>query len=191
MHSNQKINHFPGIYEISRKNNLAKNLKQFQKTFPSDYNFFPESWVLPQDYREVRENLGCGDTFILKPQAKSQGKGIYLIMEESSLKSTSEFVVQKYIDEPFLINGLKFDFRVYALITSAEPLSIWINTEGLARFATEIYEKPNAQNIDNRFMHLTNYAVNKTHPNYAQSQGIFDENSHKRTISSVLQVWIR
>ena len=35
-----------------------------------------------------------------------------------------------------------------------------------ARFCTEDYEKPTAKNLDNAFMHLTNYAINKEAENY-------------------------
>ena len=48
-------------------------------------------------------------------------------------------VVQEYIDDPMLIDGLKFDIRLYVLITSCEPLKIFVFKEGLVRFATEEY----------------------------------------------------
>lgn len=38
--------------------------------------------------------------------------------------------------------------------------------EGLARFATEDYKKPNKKNINDMCMHLTNYAVNKKSSKY-------------------------
>jgi tubulin polyglutamylase TTLL6/13 len=41
------------------------------------------------------------------------------------------------------------------------PLKIFIYREGLARFATEKFEKPRRKNLTNLMMHLTNYAVNK------------------------------
>lgn len=75
-------------------------------------------------------------------------------------------VVQRYLHKPFLIDGLKFDLRIYVLVTGTDPLRIFVYEEGLARFATEPYLPPRSDNLDNRFMHLTNYAINKNSPNF-------------------------
>lgn len=75
-------------------------------------------------------------------------------------------VVQRYMSRPFLIDGLKFDLRVYVLIAGTDPLRIFVYNEGLARFCTEPYETPKSDNLDNKFMHLTNYAINKLSPNF-------------------------
>lgn len=64
----------------------------------------------------------------------------------------------EYIQNPLLINGLKFDLRIYVSITSVNPLRIYIYEEGLARFATEKYKDCDHNNV---FAHLTNYSINK------------------------------
>ena len=63
--------------------------------------------------------------------------------------------------KPLLIDGFKFDLRIYVLLYGVDPLRIFIFKEGLARFATSKYENPVKGNMDNLFMHLTNYAINK------------------------------
>ena len=76
----QKINHFPGMPALSRKDNLARNLGVLRKQFPEDYNFFPLSWNLPLDYNSFRTyaKKHKGKTYIVKPKASCQGKGIFL-----------------------------------------------------------------------------------------------------------------
>lgn len=75
-------------------------------------------------------------------------------------------MVQRYMHKPFLIDGLKFDMRIYVLVYGVDPLRIFVYREGLARFATEKYEAPVKSNMENMFMHLTNYAINKNNENF-------------------------
>ena len=73
MSPHQKINHFPGMNTLHRKNNLAKNLYRLQDECPEEYDFFPRTFLLPQDhlrlknyYAETRRR-GILKTFIVKP----------------------------------------------------------------------------------------------------------------------------
>uniref|UniRef100_A0A2K5EJG9 Tubulin tyrosine ligase like 13 n=1 Tax=Aotus nancymaae TaxID=37293 RepID=A0A2K5EJG9_AOTNA len=68
--------------------------------------------------------------------------------------------------QPFLIDAFKFDMRIYVLITSCDPLQIFMYEEGLARFATTPYVEPSHNNLDNVCTHLTNYAINKHNENF-------------------------
>lgn len=58
----------------------------------------------------------------------------------------SGYVVQQYIDNILIIDNKKFDLRLYVLISSIDPLIVYINDEGLARFCTEDYQPPNEKN---------------------------------------------
>lgn len=74
-------------------------------------------------------------------------------------------VVCHYISNPMLINDLKFDLRIYVLLTSIHPLKIFIYDDGLVRFATGAYNTDKSQK-PSRFVHLTNYSVNKFASNF-------------------------
>ena len=49
--------------------------------------------------------------------------------------------------QPFLIDGFKFDLRIYVLVTSCDPLKIYVYKDGLARFATVKYRDPTNNNM--------------------------------------------
>lgn len=54
----------------------------------------------------------------------------------------------------------QFDFRIYVLVTSINPLRIYLYKDGLVRFATEKFST-SEENLSNMFIHLTNFTVNK------------------------------
>ncbi|MFN9908962.1 MAG: hypothetical protein ACK56F_23040, partial [bacterium] len=49
---------------------------------------------------------------------------------------------------------------IYVLVTSYDPMKVYLFKEGLTRFATEKYST-NMNSLKKRFVHLTNYSVNK------------------------------
>ena len=65
------------------------------------------------------------------------------------------------MSRPYLIDGFKFDFRLYVLINGISPLRLYLYEDGLVRFATVPYRLPAKENLNNMCMHLTNYAINK------------------------------
>ena len=68
------------MHALSRKSNLARNLNRIKRAFKSEYNFMPRTWLLPADYPDLRNRMikGLTRTVIVKPEAMSQGKGIFL-----------------------------------------------------------------------------------------------------------------
>ena len=87
-----------------------------------------------------------------------------------------------------MIDGLKFDLRIYVLVTGINPLRAFIYKEGLARFATEEYHSPLQSNLDNLCMHLTNYAINKEADGFIQNEDAKEADiGHKRSLASILE----
>ena len=74
-------------------------------------------------------------------------------------------VVQKYLSNPHLIDGLKYDLRIYVYVSSYDPLRIYVFNDGLTRFASRKYSNSN-KTISDRFMHLTNFSINKSNKEY-------------------------
>ena len=113
--------------------------------------------------RAMREK---GSFWIVKPPNMWCGMGIKVIKNFSEVQATNSLLcVQRYIKQPLLINNLKFDIRVYLLVTSVEPLRLYLYKEGLARFATEEYTNDPSQ-VTNNFIHLTNFSINKDSDNF-------------------------
>ncbi|XP_021446272.1 tubulin polyglutamylase TTLL11 isoform X1 [Oncorhynchus mykiss] len=192
-----QVNKFPGMIEMLRKINLTRAVRTMQELFPEEYNFYPRSWILPEEYQLFSTQISLakdGDvsqkpTFIIKPDGGSQGDGIYLIRDPGDLRviagsHTKQSVVQEYIHKPLLIDKLKFDIRLYVLVKSLEPLEIYIAKEGLSRFCTEPYQEPSQKNLSHVFMHLTNYSLNVQSGNFVHSDSL--SSGSKRTFSSVL-----
>jgi hypothetical protein len=104
-------------------------------------------------------------------------------LNKSFEMSTVHF--KEYIDRPLLINGLKFDLRIYVLILNLYPLEIFVYDEGLVRFATINYKPPSTENLHEIFMHLTNYSLNKRSSNYKHTWDNKQTDGSKRKLSTV------
>ncbi|XP_054707091.1 tubulin polyglutamylase ttll6-like [Uloborus diversus] len=161
----QRINHFPGMSEICKKDLLAKNMRRMKSLLPEHYNFFPLTYCLPDEFLKLTQYMQrqkhLSDVFIIKPHSSCQGYGIDLVKGGHKIHKYKNVVCQKYICKPFLFDGYKFDLRLYVLVTSVSPLRVYIFEEGLVRLATIPYQKPNNSNMRVKRMHLTNYAVNR------------------------------
>ena len=74
------------------------------------------------------------------------------------------------------------------MLYGVDPLRAFVFREGLARFATEEYVRPNRNNLNNLHIHLTNYAINKNSENFEENEdSAEDDQGHKRSVSSVFK----
>ncbi|XP_071780297.1 tubulin polyglutamylase TTLL5 [Centroberyx gerrardi] len=163
----QKVNHFPRSYELTRKDRLYKNIQRMQQAHGfKNFHIVPQTFVLPSEYQDFCSCFSKDKgPWIIKPVASSRGRGIYLVSNPSQISMDENILVSRYINNPLLIDDFKFDVRLYVLVTSYDPLLIYVYEEGLARFATVKYDRA-SKNIKNQFMHLTNYSVNKKSSDY-------------------------
>ena len=96
-------------------------------------------------------------------------------------------MVCKYLGNPLLVDGFKFDIRLYVAVTSYDPLIIYLYEEGMARFATIKYDTGN-RHIKNQWMHLTNYSINKKNTDYVKSDDADQEDyGNKWTLGALLR----
>eukprot|EP00927_Polykrikos_kofoidii_P071633 TRINITY_DN67890_c0_g1_i1.p1 TRINITY_DN67890_c0_g1~~TRINITY_DN67890_c0_g1_i1.p1 ORF type:complete len:827 (+),score=102.22 TRINITY_DN67890_c0_g1_i1:349-2481(+) len=195
------VNHFPGMNDIlGRKSGLAQHLRRMQKAFPGEYNFFPPTWVLPSDLIPLKSCLSKSRSFVIvKPDRGSRGRGIFITQEfdkvRTVVKALDEILVaQRYIAEPMLLDGLKFDLRLYVLVgavmnreTGALDLRVFLFRDGLVRLCTSAYRAPTLENEDEQRMHLTNYAVNKSSANFGHNVDADDDGTgSKRSLRWLL-----
>ncbi|XP_049776569.1 tubulin polyglutamylase TTLL5 isoform X1 [Schistocerca cancellata] len=185
----QRVNHFPRSFELTRKDRLCKNVEKMQMLKGAKhFDFIPQTFVMPAEYRELcsshHRNKG---PWIVKPVASSRGRGIYIVNSPEQVPLEETVVVAKYIDNPLLVDGHKCDLRLYVVVTSYDPLLVYLYEEGLVRFATVKYDS-GGKHLWNPCMHLCNYSINKYHSDYVKSDDPEAEDvGHKWTLSALLR----
>ncbi|XP_026816866.1 tubulin polyglutamylase TTLL6 [Rhopalosiphum maidis] len=134
----QKVNHFPGVGFITNKIDLAT----------SDIKYVPPAFHMPQEKSKFF-SFAKQYPHKLFVQKQNNHRGIKIkSIKELDFNSTGTFI-QEYIDNPLLIDGYKFDIGVYTIITSIDPLRVYIyNGDILFRFCPEKYHPFNPENID-------------------------------------------
>nr|CAB3267353.1 probable tubulin polyglutamylase TTLL1 [Phallusia mammillata] len=169
----QRLNHFPRTDAITRKDSLVRNLRRMRCIHGAQvFNFHPAAYILPNeytkfvsDYAKESQKYGKKNLFwICKPVDLSRGRGIFVFHDLKHLAYDCSVVVQRYISNPYLISGYKFDLRIYVCVPSFQPLTIYMYQEGIARFSTDKFD---LNQLNNVFSHLTNTSINKYGPAYS------------------------
>jgi tubulin polyglutamylase TTLL1 len=138
---------------------------------PGDYNIFLD---------EFKRNPSV---WILKPNARSQGSGIVIVNKLAQIKKWAakvmancsgggrdSYLASRYVENPLLIGGKKFDLRLYVLVTSYRPLKVYFCRNGFARFCNVKYSA-DLSDLDNPYVHLTNVAIQKKGSDYNDKHG--------------------
>jgi hypothetical protein len=45
-------NHFPGTFQLGRKDSMYRNISKMIREFGDDYRIVPKTYILPDDYRK-------------------------------------------------------------------------------------------------------------------------------------------
>lgn len=198
---NSWVSRYIGCPDLCDKGNFARMcyaVKDFCD--PDDFSFNPPTWVLPDQYNELKAKLEKSKkTFIVKPEDGSQGDGIFLVKGirdlDIKLANSRGAVVQQYVEKPLLLGGVKFDLRMYVCLVGGSdraPPQVFLYKEGLARFCTEKYEEPSQSNMHKCMAHLTNYSLNKRSDKFEHAgetlESVFDPSStaSKRPLTAAL-----
>ncbi|CAH0731991.1 unnamed protein product, partial [Brenthis ino] len=187
----QKMNHFPGTFQIGRKDRLWRNLQKLASKYGvSEFGIMPKTYVLPHDLKILKHDwekyAANNEKWIIKPPASARGTGIKVVSRWTQIPKKKPVVVQRYVSKPYLINGSKFDLRLYVLVTSIHPLRIYLYKDGLARFASVKYNDE-LSSLNDRYMHLTNYSINRLSKSYTPNEDFAACEGHKWTLQTLFQ----
>ena len=92
--------------------------------------FIPNTFLLNSDYNRfntAKESADGKSLWIMKPCASACGRGIRVIGKRTKIKRKTNYLVSEYIANPHLINGLKYDLRLYVLVSCYDPLRIYLH----------------------------------------------------------------
>ena len=168
-------------YNLSDKKFLYKNMKEYYDNVGEEiFNYLPLTFHVGKDCKDLQLFINAYTEFqglwIVKPgENTNRGTGIFvsndlnkIIFEVTSKINTADhtYIIQKYIEKPFLINKRKFDIRLYTLVTSVNGvLQAYYYQEGYLRTACKAY---NPNDLDNKFVHLTNDAIQNKCEDYGK-----------------------
>ena len=147
------------------KKNIEK-VKKLGKKTKIAFDIIPETFFLPAENMQfVRKFRECArqsneNYWILKPVGLSRGRGISLVSKIEDIVFSEPVILQKYLPNPLLLDGYKFDLRIYVLVTSVKPLEAFVYKEGFGRISTQKYSTEE-EAITNKLIHLTNFSVQK------------------------------
>ena len=159
---------------LSDKKFLYKNMKDYYDRLGENiFEYLPLTFHIDENYKDMQLFINAysqsiKSLWIVKPgENTNRGTGIFVsndlekiiaeIEENKNSVIKHSFIIQKYVERPFLINRRKFDIRLYSLVTSINGvLQGYFYQEGYLRTACKFY---NPNDLDNKFIHLTNDAI--------------------------------
>lgn len=163
------INHIPGNAALTVKSRLWRTVRGLRERLSGTgaanqadlarVDFAPRVYSMPEDYHELqRVAREEPDTrWLLKPRNAARGKDIRLLEDVAEAPVERRWMVQEYLGNPHLMNDRKYVLRLYVLITSVEPLRVYLYEQGFAKLASVPYSEAEQ---GNPYAYLTNPDVN-------------------------------
>lgn len=165
----RKMNHFPTNNHLAVKAKLYENFMELQQQHPILFDFVPETYLLPMDDFKLSALFAplqpCDCPLIQKPKAAARGEGISLAASVTDVINTPEYLLQHYVEPVHLIRDRKYHLRLYVLVTSLEPLRVYVHNEGYIKLARTAYTRPTCGDEGSRVfdMHITNHQEGMTY----------------------------
>jgi len=131
MNQYQKVNHYVGAWSLGSKANLWRNCQRQRRKQGKDFDICPPTYILPEDYKRWindREMSNFQYMYILKPTSLSCGRGIKIIGKQDNVKNKKNggYLISRYVSNPHLLRGYKYDLRIYIVVTCFDPLKAYI-----------------------------------------------------------------
>ncbi|XP_004524318.1 tubulin polyglutamylase TTLL6 [Ceratitis capitata] len=134
----QTVNHFPGIGFITSKVDLST----------SALPFMPKAFRLPEQRNEF-EKYSQGKPNSLFVEKHNNHRSISIRPPSAVNLSSTDSFIQEFVDNPFLVDGYKFDIGVYVVLTSINPLMVYMYSgDVLFRYCPEKYYPFDTENVD-------------------------------------------
>ena len=156
------------------KQPLWKNYKSFAKKFPEVYDVVPETFIIPEDRAAFMTKFGSEEEedsiWVMKPTI--EGRELKFFNQES-LKASEipgdGYIISKYM-KPHLFKGFKYDLHLFVLVTSFDPLIIYIYKDGCVKLADLTYSSTDMSNS-----HHTSTSENPQNMRYSEFESFLKE----------------
>lgn len=185
----QFVNHIPNNDIITSKMRFLCTMRAHEESTGERFPYHPSSYSSERAGEKLaalaEAEAAPNALWILKPSRGLGGKGIEIVKGAQALREklfpplrdvaenpsrapppVEGWVVQRYIENPLLLQDKKFDMRVYCLVARTQP-QLWLFHPGYCKVALEKYED---NDLDNRYAHLTNACVQRAHPDYRENR---------------------
>ncbi|WP_175443085.1 amylase [Halofilum ochraceum] len=166
---NRTVNHIPGNNCLTIKSRLDATLRAMRERATAAYGegsalawrtaFVPTVYSMPRDYHALLSAAADNpdQLWMLKPKNGARGRDIRLLDDVAETPTDDRWLVQGYLHRPHLMKDRKYVLRLYVLVSSIEPLRVYVYEQGFAKLASCPYT---LEDRSNPYVHQTNPDVN-------------------------------